>query len=424
VRARLKREMRTRRKPPITEVAINRKLKMSLAVLGLLLTVGATAAQEGGYRQPDSFYEPPAEVPAKPGALLKSEPFTGIEIPKGAQAWRIQYTTTFADGSPAVSVATVLAPVNMPDGARPVITYEHGTVGAQLRCMQSLWPAPFSRIPAAEEAIAEGWVVVATDYAFDGLDGPHPYGIGEGETRSGLDAVRAAKKMPELKLDDRTVVWGHSQGGHSALWTAILGASYAPELKILGTAAIAPVTNFARTVEMHAEKDDMPVAATIESYLVDAYSHFYPDVKFDDAVRKDAWDVAHQILDYCSAFPQEAPALGELSKKLGGTPIVPDITGGAFGERLKENNPDQKIDVPLLIAQGLKDVVVYPVLTDDYVERRCAAGQHLEYWTFAKEGHVPIVKEGSALPPALIQWTKERFAGVPQAGGCARKEFP
>ena len=153
---------------------MNRKLKTSLAVLGLLLTVGATAAQEGGYRQPDSFYEPPAEVPATPGALLKSEPFTGIEIPKGAQAWRIQYTTTFADGSPAVSVATVLAPVNMPEGARPVITYEHGTAGAQLRCMQSLWPAPFSRIPAAEQAIAEGWVVVATDYAFDGLDGPHP----------------------------------------------------------------------------------------------------------------------------------------------------------------------------------------------------------------------------------------------------------
>ena len=175
----------------------------------------------------------------------------------------IQYTTTFADGSPAVSVATVLAPVNMPEGARPVITYEHGTAGAQLRCMQSLWPAPFSRIPAAEQAIAEGWVVVATDYAFDGLDGPHPYGIGEGETRSGLDAVRAAKKMPELKLDDRTVVWGHSQGGHSALWTAILGASYAPELKILGAAAIAPVTNFARTVEMSAEKDDMTVAVTI-----------------------------------------------------------------------------------------------------------------------------------------------------------------
>ena len=247
----------------MADVAINRKLKTSLAVLGLLLTVGATAAQEGGYRQPDSFYEPPAEVPATPGALLKSEPFTGIEIPKGAQAWRIQYAATFADGSPAVSVATVLAPVNMPEGARPVITYEHGTAGAQLRCMQSLWPAPFSRIPAAEQAIAEGWVVVATDYAFDGLHGPHPYGIGEGETRSELDAVRAAKKMPELKLDDRTVVWGHSQGGHSALWTAILGASYAPELKILGAAAIASVTNFARTVEMHAEKDDMPVAATM-----------------------------------------------------------------------------------------------------------------------------------------------------------------
>ena len=52
--------------------------------------------------------------------------------------------------------------------------------------------------------------------------------------------------------------------------------------------------------------------------------------------------------------------MGELSKKLGGKPMVPDITGGTFGEQLKENNPDQMIDAPLLIAQGLEDVVIRP----------------------------------------------------------------
>jgi hypothetical protein len=51
------------------------------------------------------------------------------------------------------------------------------------------------------------------------MDGPHAYMIGKGgEGRSGLDSVPAAKQMPELQLEDRTVVWGHSQGGQSALW--------------------------------------------------------------------------------------------------------------------------------------------------------------------------------------------------------------
>ena len=49
--------------------------------------------------------------------------------------------------------------------------------------------------------------------------------------------------MSELVLSERVVVWGYSQGGHAALWTGIIGPRYAPELKVLGIAAIAPAAN-------------------------------------------------------------------------------------------------------------------------------------------------------------------------------------
>jgi hypothetical protein len=39
------------------------------------------------------------------------------------------------------------------------------------------------------------------------------------------------------------VVWGRSQGGHSALWTGIIGPRYTPDIKIVGVAAIAPAAN-------------------------------------------------------------------------------------------------------------------------------------------------------------------------------------
>jgi hypothetical protein len=46
---------------------------------------------------PDAFYTPPTDLPATPGRLLRSQPLaTGL--PQGAQAWRILYTTTMADG--------------------------------------------------------------------------------------------------------------------------------------------------------------------------------------------------------------------------------------------------------------------------------------------------------------------------------------
>ena len=41
-----------------------------------------------------------------------------------------------------------------------------------------------------------------------------------------MDATRAARHIPELTLDNRTVVWGHSQGGR-ALETGILGPACA-----------------------------------------------------------------------------------------------------------------------------------------------------------------------------------------------------
>jgi len=37
----------------------------------------------------------------------------------------------------------------------------------------------------------------------------------------------------------RTVVWGHSQGGHASLWTGILRPRYAPDVAIVGLAGIA-----------------------------------------------------------------------------------------------------------------------------------------------------------------------------------------
>ena len=70
-----------------------------------------------------------------------------------------------------------------------------------------------------------------------------PIWSGTGEARSSLDAIRAADQLEGLRLSSDVVVWGHSQGGHAALWTEQVAADYAPELAIHGTAALAPVAD-------------------------------------------------------------------------------------------------------------------------------------------------------------------------------------
>jgi pimeloyl-ACP methyl ester carboxylesterase len=54
-----------------------------------------------------------------------------------------------------------------------------------------------------------------------------------------LDAVRAARGLPGAGAGRSAVVFGHSQGGHAALFAGALAARYAPELDLLGVAAAA-----------------------------------------------------------------------------------------------------------------------------------------------------------------------------------------
>src|SRR5216110_2069142 len=365
---------------------------------------------------PDAFYDPPADLPRQPGALLRSEPLKDVMLPAGVRGWRVLYATTVDDSTPATAVATVFAPTDPPAGPRPVIAWEHATTGLLQKCMPSLVSAPTKGIPWCSRIVMAGWVVVATDYSFAEKGGPHPYLIGEGEARAALDSVRAARQMSELTLDKRMVVWGHSQGGHAALWTGIVGPRYAPDLEILGVAAIAPAANIKNILAMNVAVDKR-----FGAYLALSYSRFYPDITFEQAVRPEALDAARQIVNLCEFVPPADPERIEALAETFDGPALATSSNKALQARLEQNTADGPIQAPVVIAQGLSDSVVPPSATDVYVEERSSAGQRLEYWTFAGRDHITIVQPGTPLEELLITWTTARFANEPQATGCAHK---
>ncbi len=366
---------------------------------------------------PDTFYDPPSDVPRKPGDLLRSEPLQDVILPAGVRGWRILHATTVDDSTPATAVATVFAPTDPAAGPRPVIAWVHGTTGLFQKCMPSLLSLPSKGIPWRDRIVMAGWVVVATDYSFTEKGGPHPYLIGEGEARATLDSVRAARQMPELTLDKRTVVWGHSQGGHAALWTGIVGQRYAPDLEIRGVAAIAPSTNIQNILAMNVEVDKR-----FGPYLALSYSRFYPGITFEQAVRPEALDAARQIVNLCIFIPEDMERIKALAATFDG-PALATNSNKMLQARLEQNTPDGPILAPVVIAQGLSDIVVPPSATDAYIEERCASGQRLEYWTFAGRDHLTIFQRGTPLEDLLIKWTTARFANQPQAPGCVRKSF-
>jgi pimeloyl-ACP methyl ester carboxylesterase len=367
---------------------------------------------------PDAFYDPPSDVSHQPGALLRSEPLKDVMLPAGMRGWRILYATTVDDDTPATAVATVFAPSDPPAGPRPVIAWEHATTGLLQKCMPSLLSTATKGIPWCDRIVMAGWVVVATDYSFAEKGGPHPYLIGEGEARAALDSVRAARQMSALTLDKRMVMWGYSQGGHAALWTGFVGPRYAPDLEILAVAAIAPATNIKNILAMNVEVDKR-----FGPYLALSYSRFYADITFEQAVRPEALDAARQIVNLCDFVPrQDAERIEALAATFDG-PALATSSNKALQARLDQNTADAPIQAPVVIAQGLSDIVVPPSATDAYVEERCAAGQRLEYWTFADRDHLTIVQPGTPLEELLIRWTTARFANELQPSGCVRNSF-
>jgi pimeloyl-ACP methyl ester carboxylesterase len=129
-----------------------------------------------------------------------------------------------------------------------VIAYTHGTGGVASDCAPSLVTNQAQQpllFEGGGELLRAGYVVAASDYEGLGTPGPHPYLVGESEAMNELDVVRAARNLTEAHAGDEFVVWGHSQGGHASLFTGQLAAGYAPELRLLGVVAGAPMPNLA-----------------------------------------------------------------------------------------------------------------------------------------------------------------------------------
>ncbi|HWI31425.1 MAG TPA: lipase family protein [Microbacterium sp.] len=360
----------------------------------------------------DAFYEPPRTVPLQPGALIRVGDYAG-RSPSGGDVRRILYTTTDTFGRDAVASALVIVPTDPPPGPRPVISWNHGTTGVARGCAPSLMDGSATKwaIPAVEEALARGWVVVGTDYSGQGTAGDFPYLIGPGEARSSIDAVRAAREIDDLALSDDIVAWGHSQGGHAALWTEPVAADYAPDLRIRGTAALAPVADPLAVAGELTRADASTELSILISWVLVPYADLYPDVNLEDYVATSGRAIVREMTQRCLSEPglllSAITSLGVSADR----PLYPaDLTSGALGRRLAQNVPQGPWEAPLLIAWGREDEVIPPHVTREYVATLCEGETAVRWIPYDATDHRGILMPESRFLSTLIRWTEDRFA--------------
>lgn len=379
---------------------------VAAVIAGILAVTGAVVAAEvarfagDALERPgiDAFYEQPADAATgDPGTIVKTDPLLGA--PLAARAWRIMYRTTTAAGEPVVATGVLVVPLlPAPPEGRTVVSWGHPTTGAARDCAPSYAFDPFSLIEGLRALLDRGYAVVATDYVGMGTDGPDSYLVGITGGNAVLDAVRAARAVPEARASDRVILWGHSQGGQAVLFAAEQAPQYAPELQIQAVAAAAPAANL--TDLMSAHLDDIS-GVTIGSYAFTAFSETYPDAPLESILTPAALKTVPQMNELCLLSNiDELHAIGQ--PLVGDFTIADPTTTAPWSDLLAENSAGATaFDAPLFLAQGLKDELVVPKDTAAFAEHEAGLGIRVTYQEipFATHGTVALLAI-----PGLMQW--------------------
>jgi pimeloyl-ACP methyl ester carboxylesterase len=172
-------------------------------------------------------------------------------------------------------------------------------------------------------------------------------------------------------LASETLIWGHSQGGHAALWSAQIAPSYAPELDIRGTAALSPASNVLALAEDITPKG--PLAGVLMSFVLSAYDRLYDDVRLADYVPTSARRIVREVAARCPSTSAAGPrpdSIVSLLSLIAASRDQPlfdiDFSAGPLADRLAENIPVGTFTQPLLIAHGASDDVVAPSIQDAF----------------------------------------------------------
>ena len=301
-----------------------------------------------------------------------------------------------------------------PPGGRPIVAWAHPTSGIVPHCAPSLALFFFQQVQGLRTMVRNGYVVAATDYPGLGTPGPHPYLVGLSEARAVIDSVRVARSLPGAGGGNHFIVWGHSQGGHAALFTGLIAKNYAPDLTLLGVAAAAPASELADLMD-----DDLstPAGKNITAMTLWSWQRVY-GAPMDKVVDPRAMPAIDKLAKECIEGPWDLAARKRTEKPLEQHFLTVARPADAdLGSLLAKNTPGPlPPDVPVFLAQGLDDQVIRPAVTQDYFDRLCKGGSKARLL-------MPGVGHGAAaMKSALdtIAWMSARFAGETPPSDCGK----
>ncbi|WP_278261615.1 alpha/beta hydrolase [Nocardia sp. AG03] len=347
-----------------------------------------------------------AQPDAAAGGVVGTEALTAAAtLPGSVDAERLLYRSTTAGEVPVTTSAAVYFPPGpAPEGGWPVIAWAHGTVGLGDDCAYSVaGPAAVERDWAYLGTwLAQGYAIVAADYAGLGGPGEHPYLNGVVEAHNVVDAVRAATSHYPT-LSNRWAVVGQSQGGGAAVFTARHATEFGgPALDYRGAVGTG-VPAYIEDIVGLVGPGVPPIALSSHLtayvlYILNGLRTTYPDLGIDalltDAGR--AWvDRAESacIGPLGDELAAAKPAVGDLfARPLASIPDIHGVLTRYMGL------PESGFDRPLFLGQGLRDTDVVTPETLRYAAVLEANGEPVTVRTYPTDHNDTV---NASLPDSL-----------------------
>ncbi|MEI6621440.1 MAG: lipase family protein [Actinomycetes bacterium] len=410
-----------------------RALKAIFIVLLALITVAVVSGVAfvvAGNRNTDvtqaalePFYTSPNPLPpGKPGDIIRSEALTPAPNLQNANAYRVLYRTEKPDHTARVSSGMLFIPTTpAPAGGRPVVSWDHPTVGMGDACAPSRFTPTTLLMDWLQGMLNQGWVVTATDYAGLGTEGIEYYLVGQNEAIDTVNAVRMARNFPGSQASNRYGVYGHSQGGHAALWTGSYGPTYAPELTLVGVAASAPAGNLTGLVN---ELWNTGLAWVIGGEVLTSYPAAFPGLQPDQVATAAGQQDYQGIADKCLV---QGIIDGKVLDTLGKSTFTANpMSNPQWAAAITAQNAQPlPATLPVMVTESINDSVVTPSSIAAMQKQWCAAGSMLQVdWLGPLRGSTDVPSTGThmyegAIGGSLVtSWMIQRFAGAPAVSNC------
>jgi hypothetical protein len=376
--------------------------------VGTLVTSDTTNNEQKAL---EPFYHQFEGTTGTPGELLAKEEIAGVKVP-GAIVYRILYRSLGHSGESTISSGMAFVPRKATVN-QLMIGWAHPTSGLGDACAPSRTKNHLIDTNNwLNQMMSNGWVVAATDYAGLGTPGVSYYLDGISEAADVTFSVKAAAQLPNVHAGKNWAAWGHSQGGHAALWTGELAKKYAPDMNLVAVATAAPAAEL--NLIMGAQWPNV-VGWVIGPEVAQGLPKLYPNMTLDGIVSKSGQSNGATIAMECISDA----AISGLSRQdlLGEHYFISNpVTNKGWSSAMEAETPKPLTTVPVLVSATVDDKVVLAWPNAVLQKKWCDAGSSLDMMWVGDVNHQQVA---TTVGPSVVLWLSQRFAGAVMHPNCA-----